>query len=387
MARLTRTIALMALASIAPLTLAQTDQQEPISALIAVDRDAERPLVQLALLLDTSGSMDGLLEQAKTQLWAIVNELATCRRDGRPPRLQVALYEYGKQSISLEENQLRQILPLTSDLDAVSQALFALRTNGGEEYCGAVIEAAAKGLTWAEDRETLKMIVIAGNEPFTQGGVDYRQSVPEANARGVIVNTIHCGDRQTGINTGWADGARLGDGEYSFIDHNAELVPIAAPQDDEIIRLSAALNRTYLAFGKKAELGLVLQAEADADAENASAPAAADRARAKAGVLYDNAMWDLVDALKEGEIDFKKIDASDLPEEMREMDEDQRIAYVQEKQEERTEVQLRIQELSKTRDAFVAAERAKGAQGETLESALLKAIRSQAERVGLVFED
>ena len=33
-------------------------------------------LIQMAILLDTSGSMDGLIEQAKAQLWKIVNELA-----------------------------------------------------------------------------------------------------------------------------------------------------------------------------------------------------------------------------------------------------------------------------------------------------------------------
>ncbi len=388
MTRLTRTLALTTLAGLVPLAAAQTAPAEPNPATepLLIDRDAERPLVQLALLLDTSGSMDGLIEQAKTQLWAIVNELATSRRDGQPPILEVSLYEYGKQSISLQENQLRQILPLTSDLDAVSQALFALRTNGGEEYCGAVIEAAAKGLTWSEDRNVLKMIVIAGNEPFTQGGVDYRQAVPEAIARGVIVNTIHCGDRQTGIDSGWADGARLGDGEYSFIDHNADLAPIAAPQDEQLISLGVELNRTYIAYGAHAAEGRMRQEAADASAEDASAPAAAQRATAKAGALYRNAMWDLVDAFKEGEVDLKEIDADELPEEMKNLKPDERVAYVEQKQAERAKLQTRIQELSKARDAYVAAERVKGAQGETLESALLKAIRAQGERVGLAFE-
>ena len=38
--------------------------------------------MQIALLLDTSGSMDGLIDQARTQLWKIVNELALAKRNG-----------------------------------------------------------------------------------------------------------------------------------------------------------------------------------------------------------------------------------------------------------------------------------------------------------------
>ena len=39
--------------------------------------------IQLAILLDTSNSMDGLIGQAKSQLWKVVNELARARRNGK----------------------------------------------------------------------------------------------------------------------------------------------------------------------------------------------------------------------------------------------------------------------------------------------------------------
>src|SRR5262245_15502901 len=91
--------------------------------------------IQVAILLDTSGSMDGLIDQAKSQLWRIVNELAAARRQGAAARVEIALYEYGKQTVSAEDGFVRRILPFTDDLDRVSEALFALRTNGGEEYC------------------------------------------------------------------------------------------------------------------------------------------------------------------------------------------------------------------------------------------------------------
>ena len=152
--------------------------------------EVKTPLIQMAILLDTSSSMGGLIEQSKTQLWAIVNELAMARQNGEVPVLQVALYEYGKSSIPAEENYLRMILPLTTDLDKVSQELFALKIGGGDEYCGTVIQAAVQGLGWSAEPDDFKVIFIAGNEPFTQGNVDYKQACAAAIENEIVVNTI-----------------------------------------------------------------------------------------------------------------------------------------------------------------------------------------------------
>ena len=73
----------------------------------------KKPLVQVAILLDTSNSMDGLIEQAKSQLWSIVNEFIRARRDGRPPTIEVALYEYGNDNLPGQEGFIRLVLPLT----------------------------------------------------------------------------------------------------------------------------------------------------------------------------------------------------------------------------------------------------------------------------------
>src|SRR5580693_164582 len=93
------------------------------------------PTVQIAILLDTSNSMDGLIDQAKTQLWNVVNEFVHARKGGRPPAIQVALFEYGKSSLPSQEGYVRLILPLTENLDRASEELFALKTNGGDEFC------------------------------------------------------------------------------------------------------------------------------------------------------------------------------------------------------------------------------------------------------------
>src|SRR5437867_9162948 len=84
---------------------------------------AQKPLVQIAILLDTSNSMDGLIEQAKGQLWKICNEFIKARQSGVVPEVQVALYEYGKNSLSQQSGWIRRIQPLTTDLDKISEEL------------------------------------------------------------------------------------------------------------------------------------------------------------------------------------------------------------------------------------------------------------------------
>jgi len=128
--------------------------------------------IKVALLLDTSNSMDGLIDQAKAQLWEIVNELSYAKCKNARPNLEIALYEYGNDDLNSREGYLRKILAFTDDLDDVSKELFSLTTNGGSEYCGMVIQASLNQLDWGNNADDLKMIFIAGNEPFTQGNVD-----------------------------------------------------------------------------------------------------------------------------------------------------------------------------------------------------------------------
>src|SRR5687767_10691227 len=216
----------------------------------SLQREVDRPpVVQVALLLDTSNSMDGLIEQAKSQLWKIVNEFITAKHGGLRPELQVALFEYGKSSLSASEGYIRQIQGFTTDLDKISEELFALRTNGGEEYCGWVIKAAVESLKWRNGPNDFKAIFIAGNEPFTQGPINYSQSCRDAIEKEIVVNTIHCGNHNTGVSTKWQHGALLAEGKYMVIDQDRAVVHVDAPQDKEIARLGEELNKTYVAFG------------------------------------------------------------------------------------------------------------------------------------------
>ena len=120
--------------------------------------------------------------------------------------------------------------------------MFKLRTNGGDEYCGAVIKKAVEELKWSGEKGAYKAIFIAGNEPFTQGTVNYSESCREAIAKGILVNTIFCGEEAEGVREMWKDGAVLADGSYMSINQNAAVVQIDAPQDKELAELGQKIN-------------------------------------------------------------------------------------------------------------------------------------------------
>ncbi len=394
----TATLAIMALTSFAVFTALPASakpapeprlpENKPQVDPPANDNADAKNRIQIALLLDTSNSMDGLIDQAKTQLWKVVNSFIDAKRDGEAPFVEVALYEYGNNGNAVGNEWIRLVSPMTRDLDALSLQLFSLKTNGGEEYCGAVVQRALGDLAWDERESTYKVIFVAGNEPFTQGKVDPRSACKEAFSKNIIVNTIHCGNREEGINGAWHDGAALAGGDFLVIDQDKAVTHIDAPQDKRISELSIDLNKTYLGYGKQRAEAAANQEMADKDAaENEKTGASVQRAVTKASGNYSNAGWDLVDALRERKIDPATLDAGELPEEMKNLAPAERTAFIEKAAAKRAKIQKEIKSLNKEREAFVAAElKKKAAAGDkTLDEAMIEVTRKQASSLGYKF--
>ncbi len=357
----------------------------PFSNQIIDKKPVKNNSIQLALLLDTSNSMDGLIDQAKSQLWKIVNELATTKKNGNTVELYVALYEYGKDAIPAQEGHLRNILPFTQDLDKISDELFKLKTNGGEEFCGKVILDAINNLQWKKSNDELKIIFIAGNEPFTQGDIDYKEACKKAVKNGIVVNTIFCGNYDEGIQTMWKDGADLSDGKYMNIDHNAEIVHVDAPQDDEIIKLGQALNKTYIAFGNSGKEKKELQAEQDANSMSVSNEVMVQRSVTKSGGQYKNSGWDLVDAKKDGSIKIEELKDEELPDEMKKMTVQERKTYLDKMEKQREQIQHKINKLNDERSKYVAQKMLENKNDKTLDAVMIKTIREQVKQKNYSF--
>lgn len=347
--------------------------------------EGNRPAVDVAILLDTSNSMDGLIGQAKRQLWTIVQQFANAKKDGKTPALRVALFEYGNTRLPAAEGYIRQVVPLTDDLDKLSEALFALTTQGGDEYCGQVIDEAVTRLDWSKSSKAYKAIFIAGNEPFTQGPVDYRIACRRAIEHGIVVNTIHCGPASEGIAGKWQHGAQLAEGESFNIDQDRAVVQIKCPQDEIIIKLNVELNETYLWYGPRKDRQHYAENQAVQDSNAAAAGVAASRSALKAKSVYSNRNRDLVDTIKEdGEI-LNKVNKDELPDAIKDLSLEEQTAYVKKVAARRAEIQNKIKDLSAEREAFLAREQKKqsGDAGDnTLGGAVVKTIQKQLAKSG-----
>ena len=348
------------------------------------------PRIQLAILLDTSSSMDGLIDQTRNQLWQVVNEFSSATQNGVKPILEVALFEYGNDNNSESKGYIKRLNQFTRELDRVSEGLFSLTTNGGEEFCGFAIKEAVNSLQWSKFDSDIKTIFIAGNEPFTQGPVNYQSALELAKKQGISVNTIHAGNHQEGIDSGWQSGAVLAGGSYMSIDANQQVVHIESPQDVHIALLNKKLNETYIPYGEKGVENKSRQVEQDKESSKISAGLMSKRAQSKSSSFYNNSKWDLVDALKEGEVAAEELEAmpvAALPEPMKSMTASERTEYVATKAEARKNINEEIVALSKLRDTFVADEKRKQINAKpSMGDALTEAVRKQAEQKDFIFE-
>lgn len=373
-----------AVISFANSTHAKSNDKTPIGVEKPVK--TENTKIQVAILLDTSNSMDGLIEQAKSRLWNIVNTLTTLKYQGKTPDIEIGLYEYGNNGLSPQSNYIRQVAPLTTDLDLISEKLFSLRTNGGSEYCGAVIADATKQLNWGKDNSNMKLIYIAGNEPFNQGNINYREAISDALRNDIYINTIFCGNQEEGIRTFWKDGADAGKGKYFNIDSNRAVLYIATPYDVRISECNAKINDTYIGYGSMGHSKKMNQVAQDQNAQGVSAANYAERAVSKSKAVYKNESWDLVDKIKDDKEAVTKLKKEELPKELQNKSKEEIKVYVEKKSKEREAIQKEIGELAKKRQAYIDAEAKKSKSQDDLGNAINTSVIAFAKVKGYTVE-
>lgn len=342
--------------------------------------------IKIALLLDTSSSMSGLIDQAKSQLWKIVNALSMAKKGQENAKLKIALYQYGNDLLNGSEGYIEQILPLTNDLDAISEKLFELTTNGGEEYCGRVIQIAANQLNWNTLNEGLNLIFIAGNEPFNQGSVDYNTASMQAKEKAITVNTIFCGDHSTGMNSFWQAGAIATGGNYMNIDMNKKTIYVSTPYDERISELNDLLNTTYLSYGKQGNRSKINQTTQDNNSSSFGLENKVSRAVSKSSHNYSNAHWDLIDASKDESFEIEKVKTSTIPEVMKTMTKSEKLAYIKKMSDERTRINTEIKTLNAKRITYISSHQSEGNKS-SLDFVMLNAIKDQAIEKGFIFDD
>jgi hypothetical protein len=350
-------------------------------------RDNVQDTVQIALLLDTSSSMDGLINQARSQLWNMVDQMGRITRvvDGktRGVKIELALYEYGNDRLNRQDGFIRQVVPFTGDLDRVSEVLHGLTTNGGSEYVGQVIDTAVRSLQWSSDASALRFVYVAGNEEFDQGPVSAAAAMAAAAKKDVHVQLIYCGAKEPT----WERAAKLAMSDLMTIDQNHVARHIASPQDADILRLGNELNATYMAYGDEGAASVARQAKADASSARISPKVALERAQIKSKKSYSNSNWDLVDAVDKDAKFLEKEKDDRLPEALRGKTLEEKQKIVAGNAAKRAELKAQITKLEVERNKFLAAEAAKQREAEpqSLETELMKTTKSVATRKGYKF--
>lgn len=359
----------------------------PASALeVAAKADAR---IDVVFVLDTTGSMGGLIEGAKEKIWAIANQIATATPR---PKIRMGLVAYRDRG----DEYVTKLTPLTEDLDAVYSALMGLAAGGGGDGPESVNQAVAEAVgrfEWDRGAGTLRMMYLVGDAP---PHVDYDQDVrymatcERAAREGIVINTVQCGgDAETA--RVWKEIALSAEGRYFAIPQSGGVVAVATPYDGEIAALGAKIDSTVIAYGsEKAQAEQNMRMAVSAELSRvAPARSGADRAAYKASAAGAGAVGgrqELVNDVKEGRASVRELKDEELPPEMRGMSREERETFVAGKAKEREEIQKRVNELNTKRQAFIREQGARsGAGRDSFDAAVLGALREQAARRGFAF--
>jgi len=341
--------------------------------------------VDVVVMLDTSGSMENLLDATRARVWDVVNELGRMKPT---PELRVGLVSFGTDKATEDQGFIIQHLDLTDDLDEVYAELMGLTIGGGTELVGRALNEAVDGMSWSPEYNALRVVFVAGNESADQGveDDDFRIAARAARDRDIIVNALYAGNRDQGVVEKWHEVAQAGEGNFSAIDPSTGSIQIAAPQDDLLLELNGRLNTTYVPYGEKGQDGLANQIAQDSNASRLGVQSCSSRIVAKGGALYNNASWDLVDKTLEEGFDWDAMSPADLPEEMQSMTVDESIEFIEAKRAQREGIQSEIQSLSAAREVFVKKVIADRIGEAGLGEAMRKVIREQAMAKGFTCE-
>ena len=348
-------------------------------------KDTPKPRIEVCFVLDTTGSMSGLIEGAKEKIWSIANEMIAAKPT---PELKLALVVYRDRG----DAYVTVLTDLTADIDTIHAKLMEFTAGGGgdgpESVNQALHEAVTK-ISWSDDRGVLKLVFLVGDAP---PHMDYEQDVryPEvcqlAMKRDLVINAVQCGqDGETA--RVWKEIARLAEGKYIPLVQTGGMVRIAAPQDDEIAALNRELGGTLIGYGDARARGTLAAKQAAAEA--AAPAAAADRLsyNAATGRAVQGG-GELIDSLDRGEVKLQDLEAEQLPEELRGLDERQLAAAVEAKRAKRREIQARLEKLLADRNAFLVAERkrlAEAGEGDSFDQEVSGTVREQAARKGIEY--
>jgi Mg-chelatase subunit ChlD len=350
----------------------------------------QRPQVEVVFVLDTTGSMGGLIQAAKEKIWAIANTLASTKP---APDIKMGLVGYRDRG----DEYVTKMTDLTDDLDAVYEQLMGFRADGGgdspESVNQALNEAVTK-ITWSSDGKAYRVIFLVGDcPPHMDYGDDvkYPESCKIAAKAGIVINSIQCGNYGE-TQPIWTDIADRAEGRYFRVEQSGGAILAATPFDAELADLSKELEGTRVYYGDADVLAEVREKKEVAARISSDAPAAAKAGRAvfstSASAERIASRHDLVADVSGGAVSLEDVKDEELPEEVRKMSPEDRKKFLDERQAKREKVQARIRELATKRQAHIEEQVRKANLGgrQSLDFAIFECIKEQAAKKGIVYK-
>ena len=350
----------------------------------------DNPKVDVVFVLDTTGSMGGLIQTAKEKIWSIATTMASARQT---PEIRIGLVAYRDRG----DSYVTRVVDLSDDLDSVYATLMDFEANGGGDTPESVNKAlydAVHNMSWSQDDQAYQVIFLVGDAPphMDYNEVRYPEIVASALEKGIVINTIQCGEIPSAV-APWTQIASLGRGSFFQVEQAGGAVAYNTPFDEEIAALSAQLDDTRLYYGTEEEKQKMQGKVAATDKLHEGA-SFASRARrgvfnatvgGRTNLLGDN---ELVAAVASGTVDLDKLEEDALPEALKPMAPAEQEAFVTELAEKRADLQQQIRELSQDRDGYLAKKvDAAGGLKDSLDQKLYEAVREQAGAAGLEYED
>ena len=343
--------------------------------------------LEMVFVLDTTGSMGGLIEGAKQKIWSIVNDVMQ-RKDR--PSVKIGLVAYRDNG----DAYVTQVTPLTEDLDKVYSTLMDFSAAGGGDTPENVRRALAEGVDkagWTKvNANVAQILFLVGDAPPQnyQQEPDVLITTAKAVKQNMIVNTIQCGN-SADTRQIWQTIAQRGEGKYFAIAQDGGVQAISTPYDSQLAELAGKIGSTYLAYGGGAagkeyrDSLMAVQVTTESKvARSAPVAAQADRAMNKAinSAAYQN---DLIQAVENETVKLEQVKKEDLPDNLQNLSPTELKAEVDRRIAERKKIRAEIMELSKKRDEFIKAERAKFGRQDGFDAAVSNALSEQMLRKGI----
>lgn len=350
----------------------------------------QQPQVEVVFVLDTTGSMGGLIETAKEKIWSIATTLASA---AHAPKIKMGLVAYRDRG----DQYVTQVTDLSSDLDSMYAKLMDFRAEGGgdtPESVNAALHDAVHSISWSANPQTYKVVFLVRDAPphmDYQDDVKYPVTLQAAARRGIVVNAVQCGSMgQTTVR--WEQIAALADGRFLRVEHAGGGVAIATPFDKRLANLSAKLDDTRLYYGDEDDQAKQKRKVAATKKLNEHASPAPLARRAEfntslSGEANLAGKGDLVSDVEEGRVDLSTVAPSRLPAAMRSMSATEKESLVKETKERRRTLKRQIQQLAGQRTSFLRdkVEQIGGAK-DSLDVQIYEAVREQAAKRGLRYD-